>query len=98
MGISLKPSASYVRLYQRGSVLRKHLDRPDLEHTLSITLGKTASADWPLLAEDRHKKTISLIVPVGAGAMLSGRQLPHWREPLECNDDEYVVQLFFHWS
>lgn len=98
VGIPLKPSASYVRLYQRGSVLHKHLDRPELEHTMSLTLGKTVSTDWPLLAEDQHKQTISLTVPVGAGAMLSGRRLPHWREPLECADDEYVVQLFLHWS
>ena len=62
----------YVRPYQRGSVLRKHLDRPDLEHTLSITLGKNVPADWPLLAEDQHRHTISLTVPVGSGAMFSG--------------------------
>jgi hypothetical protein len=29
---------------------------------------------------------------------MAGRQLEHWREPLVCSDDQYVVQMFLHWS
>jgi hypothetical protein len=24
--------------------------------------------------------------------------LEHWREPLECKEDEYVIQLFLHYE
>lgn len=36
--------------------------------------------------------------PVGSGATCFGVKYPHWREPLTCNDDQQVIQLFYHWN
>lgn len=38
------------------------------------------------------------ITPRGCGVASYGKSYPHWRYPLVCKDDEYVIQLFYHWS
>jgi hypothetical protein len=47
---------------------------------------------------DTHKKEfLTFITPIGSGVSCCGKVFPHWRDKLLCSDDEYVLQIFFHW-
>jgi len=43
------------------------------------------------------KDCYSIVTPRGYGYLADGLHHPHWRDPLQCKDEEYVLQLFFHW-
>ncbi len=98
LGISLTPKNSYARIYYNDGVLGKHLDREGLKYTLSITLFSNLDNDWPLWCIDKKGTETPIVIKPGDGALMLGTKLPHWREPLVCNDDQFVVQLFMHWE
>jgi hypothetical protein len=98
LGITLTPSNSYARIYYNGSMLSKHTDRVGLEYTLSITLFSNLDTDWPLWCIDNEGTQVPITIHTGDGAMMLGTKLTHWREPLECKEDQFVVQLFMHWN
>jgi hypothetical protein len=97
VGQDLKPANSYCRIYMNGSTLNKHVDRPPLDVTLSVTL-HTVDHPWLLYAKDLSNTEVAFDIKRGDGALMFGRKMEHWREPLVCKDDEYVCQLFLHWS
>ncbi len=37
------------------------------------------------------------LTPRGCGVACYGNNFPHWRDIFECRDDEYVLQIFYHW-
>lgn len=98
LGISLTPKNSYARIYYNDGVLGKHVDREGLKYTLSITLFSNLDNDWPLWCIDKKGTETPISIKPGDGALMVGTQLTHWREPLICNDDQFVVQLFMHWA
>lgn len=51
-GLDLAPSYSMFRVYSRGATLLVHRDRPASEHGLSLTLGCSDDAAWPLEIAD----------------------------------------------
>lgn len=59
-----------------------------------------ADYNWDVFADlSEHKKDFNAyITPRGCGVACYGRSYPHWRDPLVCKDDEYVIQLFYHFS
>lgn len=94
----IKPSNSFARIYYNGGTLDEHVDREGLDYTLSITLLNNLNKDWPLWAIDNYGNTVPLNIEMGDGGMMLGRKIKHWRDPLVCNEDEYIVQLFLHWT
>lgn len=96
--ISIKPSNTYARIYYNNSTLYKHVDRPGLDYTLSTTLFSNIKTDWPLYVIDKNGNQVSSNISTGDGLLIHGTELPHWRDPLFCNNDEYVIQLFLHWT
>jgi hypothetical protein len=98
LGVKMTPANSYGRLYFNGGTLEKHVDRNGLDYTLSISLFNNVGKDWPLWCEDLEKNKVPLVIPIGSGGMMLGTTLNHWRSPLVCEEDEYIAQLFMHWS
>lgn len=89
---------SYVRCYYNNSELTKHVDRTDIGTTLSICLNSTINKKWPLCANIGNLTTCHN-TNVGQGILLiDSNKYIHWRDKLECGDDEYVLQFFLHWS
>lgn len=74
----------------------------DWKLNVSNVMYETWRADYswdPYSDPEKYKKDFtSYITPRGSGIACYGRSYPHWRDPLICKDDEYVVQLFYHWS
>jgi hypothetical protein len=96
--IQMVPANSYARIYYNGGTLNAHVDRPGLDYTMSITLFSNLDTDWPLWCEDLQGNSVPLIIPRGWGGLMLGTTMKHWREPLICKEDQYVIQLFVHWS
>lgn len=98
LGIYLKPKNSFARIYYNGGTLTRHVDREGLDYTLSITLFSNLDSHWPLWCIDKKGNTVPITIESGDGAMMLGTKLTHWREPLVCNEEEFVIQLFMHWE
>ncbi len=92
-GGPLLPCYSYLRIYQTGAELPRHLDRPSCEISTSLALGGDAQAPWPLCVQAGAQDLSLQLVP---GDMLAyrGADLPHWRERF---DGRHWVQVFLHY-
>lgn len=97
-GVKLKPANSWVRIYNNESTLNPHRDRDGLDYTISICLFSNITGGWNLVIKDIDGKTVRYPTIVGNASFVSGKLLEHWRVPLKCNDDEYVIQMFLHYS
>ena len=104
-------SNTYIRKYEKLNYLKPHIDKPGLDVTLSMTVD--GITHWPLcvsnlIYEDvvndlvlspryqaNHKKYYT---DIGDGVACYGRNTVHWREKLDCKKDEYLIQIFYHWS
>lgn len=100
---------SYLRIYYNDSDLPIHVDRKMLDITLSVHVGGLES--WPLHisnikryeggvienAEEYKKDSKPFYIPRGSGVACYGKY-PHWRDKLVCNQNEYVMQIFYHWT
>jgi hypothetical protein len=89
---------TFVREYVNTSTLKKHLDRKDISVTMSICLESTINKEWPLCAEIESKE-YCFNTSVGDGILLfDADKITHWRDYLECSENERVVQFFLHWK
>ena len=89
---------AFVREYVNTSMLKKHTDRKDISVTMSICLESTINKEWPLCAEiDDREHCFN--TNIGDGILLfDADKITHWRDTLECQENERVVQFFLHWS
>ena len=87
-GLTLKPTFSYARVYRNGHDLRKHVDRPECEISITVTL-KTDGTPWPIIMGDEPVE-----IEVGSGVVYRGEDIPHLREPYTGNEH---VQVFCHY-
>lgn len=98
IGIKLRPKNTYARIYYNGGEMNKHIDRKGLDYTLSICLFNNLNQDWPLWCIDGKNNHVPINIKAGDGAMMLGSKLTHWREPLVCSDNKFLIQLFMHWE
>lgn len=96
--VKCKPSNTYARIYYNTSTLQRHVDRSGLDYTVSVTLFSNLKNPWPLYAIDKNGVEISSNISKGDGLLIHGTEMIHWRNPLVCENDEYVIQLFLHWT
>lgn len=88
---------TYVREYRNSAFLTKHIDRKDISVTMSICLESTINKQWPLFTEIDGKE-YSYHTNVGDGIILFGADKNiHWRNSLNCNKTQRVIQFFLHW-
>ena len=104
----LTPTYSYARIYEKGSILKRHKDRPSCEISTTLNLGGDL---WPIFIDptgtnnviDEYKNTMKPDAPKGIkidlepGDMLvySGCELEHWREEFTGN---ICAQVFLHYN
>lgn len=92
-GISLFPSYSYLRFYETGAELPRHLDRPSCEVSATLTLGFDADQDWPIWVEVEGEDRAQNLAP-GDLMVYDGVHVPHWREAFT---GRWWLQLFLHY-
>ena len=86
-GLDLLPTYSYARVYEKGSILEKHKDRPSCEVSTTINLGGDL---WSIYIEK-----VKIDLKPGDMVIYSGCELEHWREPFEGN---ICGQVFLHYN
>ncbi|MEA5446019.1 hypothetical protein VCB98_09330 [Gammaproteobacteria bacterium AB-CW1] len=93
-GRRLEPCYSFLRIYQAGSQLRPHRDRPSCEFSVTMHVGKGPGAgDWPIWIEGPDGPSAVSMEP-GDLMVYRGAALSHWREPFH---GDVWVQLFLHY-
>lgn len=106
----LKFENSFTRIYINDSHLGFHIDRPQLDVTMSLCLKRDVA--WPLCvsikeadnnySESNFESYIEAFegydVKPGSAVVCEGRRFPHWREPLVCAENQENIYVFFHWS
>ena len=107
-GLNLVPTYSYARVYEKGSVLKRHKDRPSCEISTTLNLG---GDPWPIFIDptgsdnviDEYKsihkpgppKGVKVDLKPGDMLIYSGCELEHWREPFQGN---LCGQVFLHYN
>jgi hypothetical protein len=86
------PSYSFWRIYRKGSRLKRHIDRPSCEVSMSVHLG--GDRPWPLWVRGRSGQEIALELLPGDGVFYKGCDVPHWRETFEGHE---YFQVFLHY-
>jgi len=94
-GEELVPQYSYYRLYNKGSELKRHIDRESCEISLTLCLGYDSHYSWPIWFKDRDGNEIPIETDTGDMVIYKGCELEHWREPFEGN---YHAQVFLHYN
>ena len=106
--LNLIPTYSYARVYEKGSILKRHKDRPSCEISTTLNLG---GDPWPIYIDptgsnnviDEYRNIMKPNAPEGVrvdlepGDMLvySGCELEHWREEFTGN---ICAQVFLHYN
>jgi hypothetical protein len=81
VGSSLLPTYSYVQIYENGGILPLHVDSPECEVTVTITLDYSAKALWPLfLITD---KVITATLDKGDAFLFDATRFLHCRRAFE---------------
>jgi hypothetical protein len=87
-GKKLLPTYSYARVYRNGNSLWRHIDRPECEFSVTITL-KTDGTPWPIIMGDKE-----IYIEQGSGVVYQGEKIRHERKPYDGNEH---VQCFLHY-
>lgn len=93
--VSLAPTYSYARIYDRGATLAPHKDRAACENSVTITLGYEAPTSWPIWIEDKKGNVTSIALEPGDALIYRGCECKHWREKF--SDGEWQAQVFLHY-
>jgi len=88
--LDLIPTYSYARIYEKGSILKRHTDRPSCEISTTLNLGGDL---WPIYIKV-NKKEIKINLSPGDMLMYAGCKLEHWREKFNGN---ICSQVFLHY-
>ena len=95
IGEKLHPTYYYDRFYFPGQELKKHIDRPACEISISVNISSNLNYDWNLNFEVDGEK-YSLPTKPGDAVVYKGMQIPHWRDKLKGNSKNYYHQFFMH--
>jgi hypothetical protein len=89
-GLKLFPTFSYIRVYRRGDILKKHKDRQSCEISVTLRLGGNSSTEWPIYLEG-SEGLVEIKLKAGNALVYRGYEVAHWREPFNGNRQ---VQVF----
>ncbi len=94
VGFALAPTYSYTRLYVKGDILARHVDRAacEISVTTSIQIPKGAEPSVMYLKAP-HGKEAKVEMLEGDGCIYAGTEVEHWRKQFRV--DGYI-QLFLH--
>jgi len=94
VGKKLLPQYTYARIYNKGSVLKRHTDRPECEYSVTLSLGGQYDQLWPIWIKDFDGNDHCVELDEGDMLVYSGCELEHWRDKFE---GEAQCQLFMHY-
>lgn len=97
-GLKLAKENCYSRIYNVGSTLNKHIDREGLDITVSLQIENTTGLPQPVFCENYSGGVMEAALNNGDFVIIRGRDLHHWRNPMESlNPEGQLICSFFHW-
>ena len=93
-GKELYPTYSYVRIYQEGDNMERHIDRPSCEISLTVNIF-TKENKSIFYVEDLNPNVKEFDIEPGDALMYLGEKIYHWRKPIE--KDQFLVQFMLHY-
>jgi len=108
-GLKLYPTYSYARVYRRGSLLKRHIDRFSCQISTTLFLG---GSKWPIYIDSesnnkeisydqngnyipRNKEGVEINLEQGDMLLYKGSEYEHWRDGL---NGDHCVQVFLHYN
>ena len=92
-GLKLFRTYNYLRIYQKGDILKCHSDRPSCEISCSICLGYDSNYCWELYLLNYDEEPVKVLLKPGDALIYKGFDLKHWRPKFRGKEH---VQLFLH--
>lgn len=93
-GLELHPTYSYSRVYVKGEQLKKHVDRPSCE--ISVTCNVAINGNpWSIWCQYLDNEPTECILNPGDAVVYKGCEVEHWRYPLEHAD--FNAQFMLHY-
>lgn len=96
--LTLKKANSYSRIYLNQGRLRKHIDRPGLDLTLSVQIENTTGSQQPVFHQTYDGGEQVCDLNDGDGLLIKGQDLAHWRNDIETQEGNHLICVFFHWE
>lgn len=104
-GIDVIPTYSYHRLYTTNTELKKHIDRPSCEISLSIHISSNSKTPWPIFVKTPNGDDAPINLSAGDAILYKGCEVIHWRNEFDKRNillhniipKKYYHQLFFHY-
>ena len=93
-GKELYPTYSYVRIYQEGDTMERHVDRPSCEISLTVNIF-TKKNKSIFYVEDLNSFVKKFNIEPGDAVIYLGEKIYHWRKPIE--KDQFLVQFMLHY-
>jgi hypothetical protein len=94
-GVSVYPTYSFYRIYGPGDELKKHIDRPSCELSITLSLGydyQGKNYSWPI-----YVNGAACYLEPGDLVCYRGIDLEHWRTPFEAPEGSWHAQAFLHY-
>ena len=89
---SMLPCYTYARIYRNDDELKKHIDRPSCEVSLTVHLG--GDAPWDIWMTKQNGEQVAIDLKPGQAVLYLGVVSEHWREKYK--GQEYS-QVFLHY-
>ena len=87
--MKLLSTYTYFRVYKAGDILKKHIDSPSCEISISLCLRKKGKI-WPI-----YINNTAVMLEEGDAVLYKGCEVDHWREPY--TEGTKLAQVFLHY-
>ena len=87
-GLELLPTYAFWRMYSMFANLKKHIDRPSCEISVTVMLGSDETP-WPIYMEGKE-----INMEPGDATVYLGCEIEHWREEFQ---GDWHSQTFLHY-
>jgi hypothetical protein len=92
--LELDPTYAYSRVYIKGDELKKHVDRPSCE--VSVTVNVAINGEpWAIWCQYPGHEPVECVLNPGDAVVYQGCVVEHWREPLQHAD--FNAQFMLHY-
>jgi len=88
-GLTLFPTYSFMKIYTKYSYLKKHIDRPACEYSVTVFIDSCNTCPWPIYIDGSP-----IYLNPGDGLVYKGCEFEHWREEYL---GDWHAQCFLHY-